>query len=103
MGFGTEFSKLSGYKLTFQTYHTEKIWSTERGKKQKANANAKGSNSKRLILIEIDPSSTIKISYIEKTVSQPSGFNSSGSHVVSKREIQQRTFHFDPKRRMKRP
>lgn len=65
-------------------------------------ANAKDSTTVRLVLIEIDPSNPIKIPYIEKTQSQPSGFNSSGSHVVSKRGIQQRAFHFDPKERMKR-
>lgn len=40
-------------------------------KKQKTEANTKGSINAKLVMIEIDPRSTIKISYIEKTASQP--------------------------------
>ncbi len=47
------------------------MWSKKRAKNKRQNNNVKGSNTARLVLIEIDPRSTIKLSYIEKTVSQP--------------------------------
>lgn len=87
------------YKLTFQELLSKK---REKCKIKCEEEISEGSTTLRLVLIEIDPESTVKISSVRKKTEPSSGFNSSGSRVVSRGEIWHWTFQFDQEKWMKR-